>query len=309
MRTLRHERGQTLVLTTFFVTALLGMAALVLDVGSWMRAKRDLQAVADAAALAGAQALPDDAARAHALARQYVAKNNGPSNPSVTISRQIVPNDVIFVSVSTQAPGFFSRVLRINSVTVGARAKARSENVTAARYVAPIVVHHRHPMLQCTPPPCETNTSIELAHLHAAGMGGNAAGQFALLDLRRDGNGSPGQDEVASWMMSGFDAYMPLGTYEGTPSAMFNGAAFQEALQARVGTEVLFPVYRPPIRRSGTNAQFTIVGWVGFRITGSEVRGDEGSIYGSFTRYIAEGIQVETGGNPDFGVRAIELID
>src|SRR5437764_15132777 len=55
----RNERGQVIVLTVIALTVLLGMSALVLDVGSWFRTKRQLQATADAAALAAAQMLPD----------------------------------------------------------------------------------------------------------------------------------------------------------------------------------------------------------------------------------------------------------
>ena len=53
-----NERGQAIVLSVLALVALLGMSALVLDVGNWMRTKRRLQATADAATLAGAQALP-----------------------------------------------------------------------------------------------------------------------------------------------------------------------------------------------------------------------------------------------------------
>ena len=52
------DRGQATVLTLVFLVVLLGMAALVLDIGSWYRADRATQSAADAAALAGAQALP-----------------------------------------------------------------------------------------------------------------------------------------------------------------------------------------------------------------------------------------------------------
>ncbi len=67
MTTLRSQRGQAMVMSIVFLTVLLGMAALVLDVGSWYRADRHAQLTADAAALAGAQALPDDPGRATAL--------------------------------------------------------------------------------------------------------------------------------------------------------------------------------------------------------------------------------------------------
>ena len=56
--TIKRENGQAMVLTVLFLAGLIGMSALVLDVGSWFREKRQLQLTADAAALAGAQALP-----------------------------------------------------------------------------------------------------------------------------------------------------------------------------------------------------------------------------------------------------------
>jgi uncharacterized membrane protein len=64
-----------LVLNIFALTVLLGIAALAIDVSSWYQTKRHDQAVADAAALAGAQALPDDPAQATTLALGYANKN------------------------------------------------------------------------------------------------------------------------------------------------------------------------------------------------------------------------------------------
>lgn len=64
------ETGQVVVLFAICLVVLLGFAALVLDVGFAYYADRSLQASADAAALAGAQELPD-AATATTLAREY----------------------------------------------------------------------------------------------------------------------------------------------------------------------------------------------------------------------------------------------
>ena len=58
--------------------ALLGTAALVMDVGFGCYAKRQVQAQADAAALAGAQQLPDIAS-ATSVATQY-SNLNQPDN-------------------------------------------------------------------------------------------------------------------------------------------------------------------------------------------------------------------------------------
>ena len=69
----RSDRGQATVLTLVFLVVLLGMAALVLDIGSWYRADRATQNTADAAALAGAQALPSNPGNANT---KYIGSKN-----------------------------------------------------------------------------------------------------------------------------------------------------------------------------------------------------------------------------------------
>ena len=54
-----NERGQAFALMIVALVALLGTAAIVMDVGFAWYAKRQVQASADSAALAGAQELPD----------------------------------------------------------------------------------------------------------------------------------------------------------------------------------------------------------------------------------------------------------
>lgn len=53
-----RERGQVLVITALFLVVLLLAGALAIDYSSWLVARRDYQAVVDAAALAGAAELP-----------------------------------------------------------------------------------------------------------------------------------------------------------------------------------------------------------------------------------------------------------
>ena len=75
----RDERGQAIVLMTLSLVVIMGMAALVLDVGNWFHTKRRLQGTADAAALAGAQLLPNDSSGAQSQALAYANKKIGPS--------------------------------------------------------------------------------------------------------------------------------------------------------------------------------------------------------------------------------------
>ena len=307
MTVLRDENGQTLALALLALTVLLGMSALVLDVGSWLRVQRSLQASADAAALAGAQLLPDDPNGATQTALAYAARNSDvTSQPSVALSTDLVANDQITVDEHADAPSFFSRVFHITSVAVAAHATARSRAVGAARYVAPIAVSEQHPMLQCAPRPCFGQaTQINLADLKAPGSS-TAAGNFGLLDLDGELNGSAGTSELADWLRNGYDGTLGTGIFSGAPGASFNAAPMDAALNARVGTEILFPVYRS-IVGSGSTAAFDVVGWVGFTLTGWSASGNSGTLYGSFTRVTWDGVASD-GGGPDYGVRTISLV-
>ncbi len=305
---MRGESGQVLALSLLALTVLLGMSALVLDVGSWLHVQRKLQATADAAALAGAQLLPDDPGSATQTAVVYADRNaDGAGQASVSVATNLVPNDEITVEEQGEAPSFFSRVFHISSVHLGAQATARSRNVVSARYVAPIAVSEQHPMLRCLPRPCfDQPTEIALANLKDP-SGSTAAGNFGLLDLDGESNGSAGQSTLADWLANGFDGMLGTGPYTGAPGADFNANPFSGALNARIGSELLFPVYRT-ITLSGSNAAFDVIGWVGFTLTGYTTQGSSGTLFGHFTRVTWDGIAAESSGQPDFGVRTISLV-
>jgi Flp pilus assembly protein TadG len=314
----RSDHGQATVLTVVFLVVLLGMAALVLDIGSWYRADRATQSAADAAALAGAQSLPGDSAAANSLALQYAAKNGGLGGGGITFSSKIVANDTIKVTVQRNAPTFFAKIFGKNTVTVGSTATARSEGVSSVKYVAPIVVHYKHPLLNCKGPASKPNcapdfgpthpTTLNLEDLHKPG-GGNGSGAFGLLNLNYgDPSGNIGAGTLAGWLRNGYDDELPLGTYYSAPSANFNNSQFQSSLDSVIGKEVLFPVYRL-LTGPGSNAKYDIIGWVGFVITSYDASGSSGTLNGYFTSYTASGVQVTTGGNPYFGVHKVELVD
>lgn len=309
---LRGERGQAFVLTVASMVVLLGMAAIGIDIGGWYQAQRHDQAVVDAAALAGAQALPGDPSQATSLAIDYARRNGVTINASaVTISSSDGTNqDTIKVAVQKPESTIFARVFGISTVQVGAKATARAGLPGAARYVAPIVVPITNPELSgCTPPPCTDSTQIFLADLHGPGSG-DAAGSFALLDLIPGDNGSVGSGTLADWMANGNPADMPLGIYEAVPSTKYNSSDFQAALHLKVGDEVLFPVYQPPIIFSGSNAEFNIIGWVAFHIDAQATHGSAGALNGHFTSFLAQGLLADTGpGSQNFGVTVVQLVE
>lgn len=299
MNRVRNDSGQAAVLSVLFLVGLLGALSLVLDVGSWFRAQRAAQSAADAAALAGAQALPDSPGTSSALATEYLDKNDGGTG-AFSWSTKNVQNDTIRVTVTRKAPGVFSKLFGIDSVTVKGTASARTGSIDRARYAAPIAVDRRHPLLNCTPLPCfNQTTTLELEKV--------GPGAFRLLNLDRSKGGSGGQ-VTADWIMKGFDGYMALGWYGSDPGAAFNDSKVKEALDIRRGDELLFPVY-DRVQSQGANFEYRVVGWVGFVVTDFKSQGNNGTIDGYFVSLIWEGIQSQGGGEEFFGVRSVELIE
>jgi len=300
----RSDRGQATVLTLVFLVVLLGMAALVLDIGSWYRADRATQNTADAAALAGAQALPSNPGNANTLALQYVGKNGG-GTPTVSLQTKFLTNDTVKVNVSRPATGIFTKLFGVRTVTVGSHASARASLMDQAKYVAPIGVNILNPKLKGTSTcPCFGSTNLTTLPLGKTG----APGAFDLLNIDSS-HGGTGPSILASWILKGYDGYLSLGDYFSDAGAKWNSSEVQNALNARDNTELLFPVY-DTIKGTGSNAQYHVIAWVGFHMTAHEEHGSTGSITGWFTEVVWTGIaSTSATGQPNLGARVVNLVD
>jgi Flp pilus assembly protein TadG len=310
-KNLRNESGQAVLMTVLFLTVLIGAAALTTDVGGWYRQQRQAQATADAAALAGAQVLPGDPTQAQVLAATY-ATDNGGGVPAggITLRSDFEPNDTVVVKVQKDAPSFFANIFSIDHATVTATAAARAGVPNQVEGVAPIVVNQQQCDLEgCAGCPCfDSETTLPL------GKDG-APGAFGFVNL--DG-GNNGIGNLASWIQNGYAGYLGLGDYASDPGAKFNSNGVLSALDARVGTELLFPVY-DTLNGPGANAQYDVIGWVGFHldcvgtvVNGScdNTHGNSDALTGYFTKVIWQGIQGTTDQNlPDFGVYSVELVN
>jgi hypothetical protein len=296
----RDERGQAAVLTVLFLVVLVGMAAAVLDVGSWYKEDRELQATMDAAALAGAQALPDDPDAATALAGDYSTKNGGGLDTSA-VRRTTIDNDTIAVTGSREAPGFLAKIFGIDSVTVHATAKARTGVLSTARWAAPIAVDERHPYLQAQRWGEETTLQLDTL----------GPGAYRLINI--DGTyGGTNPATLGDWIRDGYEGEAPLGDYYSDPGAKYNtNPNFKSALEDVIATgqELLFPVYRS-YHEQGAGFVYEIVGWVGFVITDFQIKGSkDNEITGYFTQVVWDGIYSEASDPDDFGARAVSLIE
>lgn len=135
------QKGQVAVIVALLIVCLMGMAALVVDVGSMYQKRASLQTAADSAALAGAQELPenkDDLDGAKWVAIGYAGRNNVViESGDVVISSTLAANDTITVTPSDPVPVYFAGVLGINTVDVGASAKAMVGEPKQVYYLVP----------------------------------------------------------------------------------------------------------------------------------------------------------------------------
>ena len=126
------EQGQAIALVVLALVTLLGMGAIATDVGFAWYAKRQLQASADAAALAGAQDLPNVTA-ATASASTYAATNQPRNlqNVSWTVSTSCTraaaacaPANSVVVDETATMKTAFAGVVGLRQINLSARATA-----------------------------------------------------------------------------------------------------------------------------------------------------------------------------------------
>lgn len=161
-----NERGFVVVLAAATVLIVLGVAALVADAGIALMGRTDLSKAVDAAALAGAQELPDNRRAARAIAADYVSRNTNRSlyaAPDVKVS--FSGNNAIRVRASLALPAMFSRVLGYSELDVGASAIATRFDPDVAVIIdrsGSMCADSHGPRIACpTPGPWEPFNSIQ----------------------------------------------------------------------------------------------------------------------------------------------------
>jgi hypothetical protein len=299
---MRGEAGQALVFVAVIITGLVGMAALVVDVGSWFHAQRKLQTAADAAALAGAQHLPTQQATAKTVALDYAQRNySGIPAPAVSFPDAAT----IDVAAKADTPGIFAPVLNaaFKIVTVHAKAQARVFAPEKLKDVAPIAVYKDYACI-VTNPSC-FGQSVTLGFDEDNPFDPTKS-KYGLLDLDRDG--SIGAGDMKEWLEDGYSDYLPIDTTYPPANGEKNGIKKELEDAAAAQRVLLFPVYD-----SATTAGYHVIGWAAFVIDKVDKwTGKDHVMTGHFVTFIATDLAA---GNPitdpskDFGVHVITLTE
>ena len=140
-KSLGSSSGQIYVLVAMAMTVLIGMAGLVVDVGLLYVDRRQMQTAADAAAVAGANALHGSStvSAGYQTAATDAAGNNGFTNGvnrvSITATEVSCPGaagqQCVQTNVSQPVPIYLLRALGYTTMNVGARAIAGGVNSPA----------------------------------------------------------------------------------------------------------------------------------------------------------------------------------
>jgi hypothetical protein len=310
MRRLSDDRGAVLAFVALFFVGFLGLMAIAIDAGAWYQAQRNLQASADAAALAGAQDLPNTAT---ALTRSTTyATANVTGSGSLTNTTTFPDTSTIDVQLSKPTPGFFARVLGITSVTVHGHARAQVGTPGSIKNAAPIGVKDSIA--------CKTDSSgcfnvpktLVFDESSAASFGAG----FGLLDLGGSSttpggcSGKVGQSEQSNWVKSGYPGLLAVNRYYGATTG--ERTALRNALNSVVGTVLLFPVFSSADPAwCGGDGGFYVVGWSAFvidqSIPNSEWNPHFKTLHGHFVTFIAHDVESVPGAGGGFGVKTITL--
>jgi hypothetical protein len=155
-----REQGSVLILVVISLMALIGTAALVLDLGAFRSHRRQLQSAADAGALAGAQKLINHVDQACSAADYYQRQNDDSTDPHNMVSDANL--DTSYCEILTSAgcsqpcavrvlpeeadvPFVFGRALGFVDTDINARARARIVYLTKSKGLLPFGVEDLRP--------------------------------------------------------------------------------------------------------------------------------------------------------------------
>lgn len=310
------DDAQALVFVIAILAVLLGIAALVIDGGKWMQTQRRLQTAADAAALAGVQALPGSTSSATSFANTYVQSNSSGASAAVTFPTSSSPpcgvNSCIRVVASRTAPGTLAKIYGsvFNNVNVTARAMAAVTVPSEMKNVAPIAVKST---IACQVSSCYGQTKTVSFNESAV-----SSSTIGLIDLTCHSTASTacpwnagiGANELRDWILDGFGPSLPSGQWYGVKTGQTIGP-IKQALNARIGVPLFFPVF-DTVANSGPVYYFHIIGWSAFVIDSVDSWSPSNKqLTGHFVTFTTSDLPagLPPDSTNDFGVHILSLVE
>ncbi len=279
---LSNQKGAATVLTALSLIALCGIAAMVVDIGVLYLNKVQIAKAADAAALAGAQELPEGPGQAVTEANTYAGLNGKTGDvvqPALSNN-----NTSLTVTINRNVKLFFANIWGKQFSDVTAAATAQVSTYSGGKVgIVPFGV-------------VKQNFVFGQTYKLKLGGGGGFDGNFQALAL-----GGTGASTYLNNIMYGYQGTFHIGDWIPTETGNMSGPTSQgvsyrlsldpsatfSTVQNNSGRIVICPVITSFAVNGSSNVQ--VAGFAAFFLQGAAYQGNNSYVYGQFRQMVLPG--------------------
>jgi hypothetical protein len=287
--------------------ALMGAAAVAVDLGNLWSSRRRIVVASDAAALAAAADHAVGRDGCEATAGDFVGRNDD-SAAMTGCTATAVDATAGYVTVRAETPVdyAFAPVIGVADRTVGAATSAGWGIPSAARGLRPFGLCEDDPAFTAwAASPRGVSAVARVPYTNQPTDCGGAPGNWGIIDL--DNTGSVSNADTKEWVVRGYPGSVRPGWVGGDPGAYSN--SIDPELGSVRGSRFPIPVF-DAVAAAGQNAKFRIVGFVNIELVGWRTTGPEQGRYLDvrFVEMVAAGECCDPGGR-DFGLRVVHICE
>ena len=328
LRLLWQESGQSLLVIIFAITAMIGVAATVTDLGAAYVKTAQTQTAVDAAVLATGMTLPiksgDTVAidKATAIAKEYLTKNGVTDTSGATVTLGDLNGGSyysVYVNQPASAPTAFAKIFGITTITFARDAEAKVVPCTALSDLVPLSIQES--ILNQIIADGKSTHAILKYGLKDENVDNGA---FGAIDL--DGVKGGGANDYTNWLANGYQAKLTVGTVLPIEPGNMTGPTYAGIVE-RYNACTHFPSEGgckitkyvddcPRVMKiavieytDGSHKYVRIKGFAAFVLEDYTTYADKGCVIGSYANMVNVGAADGdlTGTKPAFGVYSLLL--
>lgn len=293
-----NQKGSSMILFVGSFVLLLGITALVTDIGAILLEREKLHNATDAAALAGVQQINKGNDIVINTVKYYAGLNQiDPSNLTILIDNE---KKNISVQTNKKIQHYFAKVLGINDYTINVESKAKASAMTSYKGIKPLAV-------------LQQNFIYNAQYILKEDAGDGLSGNYGALAL-----GGNGADVYRKNLLNGYLGTVSVGDTLITETGNITQAT-RQGIESIISFDrestyynfkqdskrlIIIPVVNT-LDVSGKKP-ITVLGFAAFFLEGTLGNGGHTEIVGRFIRYATWGDCSDS--QTDYGLSGIKLI-
>lgn len=292
-RLVRNEQGAFTVITVFAMVGFLAILALVVDFGSLYLEKQQLQKMADAAVLAGAQEMPGSYINAKEEMNKVIQYNNGdPNHFTYQTNRTFTKLEVTGLTKGTL---YFANMFGITEPDLSVKATVELQPITSAKGAIPLGI--------------KPTTDLAFGTYQTIKVSDSTYGNFGAIELTGSGANNYEND-----LKNGYSETLSIGQILSYENGKMTGATI-DAISARINhcptaTYTNFPkdckrVVLVPIIEQLDRKQVKVMGFATFFIEKVTSPSSGAEVSGRFINWVQNG--ESSTGQTDYGTYVMRL--